>query len=152
MKMHVHVEQARLRQGGKRRQRREKQAKVIQRFHRAIIPANSRGGCLAREAPASSTHHVGVIEMRMGIRRVAMAGLLTALGGTFMNADATESEKSDKDGTVYATLESLDPRFDALIAPDTKIEKIADDLLWSEGPIWEPRSKSLLFSDIPRNR
>jgi gluconolactonase len=90
--------------------------------------------------------------MRMGIRRVAMAGLLTALGGTFMNADAAESGKTEQTSMVYATLESLDPRFDALIAPDTKIEKIADDLLWSEGPIWEPRSSSLLFSDIPRNR
>ena len=54
--------------------------------------------------------------------------------------------------TAYATLESLDNRFDALIAPDTKIEKIADDLIWSEGPLWDPRTKTLLFSDIPRNR
>jgi gluconolactonase len=52
---------------------------------------------------------------------------------------------------TYATLESRDPRFDALIAPGTKIEKIADDLMWSEGPLWDPRRKTLLFSDIPRN-
>jgi gluconolactonase len=51
----------------------------------------------------------------------------------------------------YATLESLDPRFDALIAPDTKIEKIADDLEWSEGPLWDAKRKTLYFSDIPRN-
>ena len=51
----------------------------------------------------------------------------------------------------YAHLESLDGRFDALIAPDTKIEKIADDLLWSEGPLWDAKRKTLLFSDIPRN-
>ena len=67
------------------------------------------------------------------------------LGGmSVVNANAEE--------TVYATLESLDERFNALIAADTKIEKIADDLLWSEGPLWDARSKSLLFSDIPRNR
>jgi gluconolactonase len=53
--------------------------------------------------------------------------------------------------TVYATLEPLDKRFDALIAPDTRIEKIADDLSWSEGPLWDPKTRSLLFSDIPRN-
>jgi gluconolactonase len=53
---------------------------------------------------------------------------------------------------TFATLESLDARFDQLIAPDTKIEKIADDLMWSEGPIWDASRKSLLFSDIPRNR
>jgi gluconolactonase len=66
------------------------------------------------------------------------------LGGTFcLNAIAAESP--------YARLESLDKRFDALITPDTKIEKIADDLEWSEGPLWDARIKSLLFSDIPRN-
>jgi gluconolactonase len=54
--------------------------------------------------------------------------------------------------TVYATLESRDPRFDALITPDTKIEKIADDLMWSEGPLWDAKQRILLFSDIPRNR
>ena len=51
----------------------------------------------------------------------------------------------------YATLESLDPRFDELISPGTKIEKIADDLEWSEGPLWDAKRKTLLFSDIPRN-
>jgi gluconolactonase len=53
--------------------------------------------------------------------------------------------------TVYATLESLDPRFDALLPPGTKIEKIADDIEWSEGPLWDAKRKTLLFSDIPRN-
>jgi gluconolactonase len=71
---------------------------------------------------------------------VSLAACL--LGGLFLNASAAET---------YATLESLDKRFDALIAPDTKIEKIADDLEWSEGPIWDAKTKSLLFSDIPRN-
>jgi len=74
--------------------------------------------------------------------RVALAAGL--LGGIFVvNAIAAD--------TVYARLESLDARFDALLAPDTRIEKIADDLLWSEGPLWDARTKSLLFSDIPRN-
>jgi gluconolactonase len=70
-----------------------------------------------------------------------LAALL--LGGIFLNASAAESP--------YATLESLDQRFDALIAPGTKIEKIADDLMWSEGPLWDASRKTLLFSDIPRN-
>jgi gluconolactonase len=66
------------------------------------------------------------------------------LGGiSFLNATAAESP--------YARLESLDKRFDALIAPDAKIQKIADDLKWSEGPLWMAKSRTLLFSDIPRN-
>jgi gluconolactonase len=73
--------------------------------------------------------------------RLLATGLL---GGIFcLNANAAESP--------YARLESLDKRFDALIAPDTKVEKIADDLKWSEGPLWDARTRSLLFSDIPNN-
>ena len=79
--------------------------------------------------------------MRIGRRlpAILVAGLL---GGAALNSKAAET---------YATLESLDKRFDALIPPDTKIEKIADDLEWSEGPLWDAKTKSLLFSDIPRN-
>jgi gluconolactonase len=61
-----------------------------------------------------------------------------------INVTATAAE-------TYATLEARDPRFDALLPPGTKIEKIADDLEWSEGPLWDGRRKTLLFSDIPRN-
>jgi len=46
---------------------------------------------------------------------------------------------------------ALNSAFDALVPPDTKIEKIADDLMWSEGPLWDAQRKTLLFSDIPRN-
>jgi gluconolactonase len=74
------------------------------------------------------------------MRPAFIAGLLW--GVSVLNAAAAET---------YATLESLDSRFDALIPADTKIEKIADDLLWSEGPLWDAQTKSLLFSDIPRN-
>jgi gluconolactonase len=68
----------------------------------------------------------------------------TLIGGAFaVNTAAAPA--------AYAHLESRDSRFDALLPPDTKIEKIADDLEWSEGPLWDARTKTLLFSDIPRN-
>jgi len=73
--------------------------------------------------------------------RVSLAAVIA--WGLCLNAVAGESP--------YARLESLDQRFDALIPPDTKIEKIADDLMWSEGPLWDGKRKTLLFSDIPRN-
>jgi gluconolactonase len=76
-------------------------------------------------------------------RRVAT--LATVLIGGALSVDASAAT------VPYAHLESLDERFDALIAPDTTIEKIADDLEWSEGPLWDSRTKTLLFSDIPRN-
>ena len=74
--------------------------------------------------------------------RYGMSLAACLLGGMLLNASAAET---------YATFESLDKRFDALIPPDSKLEKIADDLEWSEGPLWDARTKSLLFSDIPHN-
>ena len=76
--------------------------------------------------------------MRMRVAAVSLS-LIGGLGVVY----AAESP--------YATLEVLDPRFEAVIPADTKIEKIADDLEWSEGPLWDASRKVLYFSDIPRN-
>lgn len=48
-------------------------------------------------------------------------------------------------------IERIDPRFDEIIPPGAKIEKVADGLEWAEGPLWDAATGSLLFSDIPRN-
>ena len=48
-------------------------------------------------------------------------------------------------------IERLDPRFDALIPPGAVLEKVADGIEWSEGPLWDAKEGSLLFSDVPRN-
>lgn len=48
-------------------------------------------------------------------------------------------------------IERLDPRLDALIPPGAGVERVADGHVWTEGPVWDPRSGSLLFSDVPRN-
>ncbi len=45
-----------------------------------------------------------------------------------------------------------DPRLDALIAPDAKIEKLAEGITWSEGPVWIANGSYLLFSDVPANK
>jgi len=52
---------------------------------------------------------------------------------------------------TFGSVERLDPALDALIAPGTKIEKLAGGFQWAEGPVWEPKSGTLLFSDVPRN-
>jgi gluconolactonase len=45
----------------------------------------------------------------------------------------------------------LDPGFDELIAPEARLEKLAEGFTWTEGPIWVQDGGYLLFSDIPRN-
>jgi gluconolactonase len=45
----------------------------------------------------------------------------------------------------------FDPRFDKLVPAGAVVEKIADGFNWVEGPVWDRRDGSLLFSDIPAN-
>ena len=47
------------------------------------------------------------------------------------------------------SIERLDPAFDKLVAPDAKVEKLAEGFTWSEGPTWF--DKSVTFSDVPEN-
>jgi gluconolactonase len=44
-------------------------------------------------------------------------------------------------------VERLDPRLDALVATDARIEKIAGGFEFTEGPVWHDGRKSLVFSD-----
>ena len=53
--------------------------------------------------------------------------------------------------SAFGRIERLDPALDALIAPETKIEKLAEGFEWAEGPLWDRRGGYLLFSDVPRN-
>jgi gluconolactonase len=44
-----------------------------------------------------------------------------------------------------------DPRFDTLVPPTAKLERLADGFRWSEGPVWNRKTGALLFSDVPNN-
>lgn len=49
------------------------------------------------------------------------------------------------------SIERLDPRLDQLIPKESKIEELGGGFIWSEGPLWLPTEKCLIFSDIPNN-
>ncbi len=53
---------------------------------------------------------------------------------------------------TVGSIERLDPRFEALVPRDAKIEVLASGFAWAEGPVWVKEAGHLLFSDIPRNR
>src|SRR5512143_1372071 len=54
-------------------------------------------------------------------------------------------------GAAAGRVERLDPRLDALVPADARVEVVTEGLHWAEGPLWNPRDGSLLFSDVPRN-
>src|SRR4051794_41799207 len=49
----------------------------------------------------------------------------------------------------FGKIERMDPALDALIAPGTKIEKLAENFDWSEGPVWIKSGGYLLFLGVP---
>jgi gluconolactonase len=53
--------------------------------------------------------------------------------------------------STMGTIERKDPRFDKLIPKDAVIEKLTDGMDWTEGPVWIPDGKFVLYSDIPKN-
>lgn len=71
----------------------------------------------------------------------------------------TESSHTNTENTISKTvqlptigaLKKLDAAFDNIIAPDAKIEVLGDGYDWSEGPVWLPKEKILLWSDVPQN-
>jgi gluconolactonase len=56
-------------------------------------------------------------------------------------------------------IEKLDPAFDALLAPDAKLEKLGEGFRWAEGPSWYEEKdlkgnttfKGIVFSDVLAN-
>ena len=70
------------------------------------------------------------------------AGAMTAPAGALM----TEQTPPTAPG-----IERLDPALDRLLAPDTRIETLAEGYEWAEGPIWVKNGGYLLFSDVLKN-
>lgn len=53
---------------------------------------------------------------------------------------------------TVGSIEREKPALDALIAPGTKVERLAHGLTWAEGPVWVGgKDGYLLISDVPQN-
>ncbi len=51
---------------------------------------------------------------------------------------------------MSSDFEIFDPRFEALLLPDSRVEHLADNGKWVEGPV--PYEDGVIWSDIPNNR
>jgi gluconolactonase len=71
--------------------------------------------------------------------------LLAALAGcATLGGSAT-------DFPVIGRTTTFDPSFQAVVAPDARIEKLTEGFTWSEGPAWVRAGNYLLFNDVPEN-
>ncbi len=86
-------------------------------------------------------------------RRAVLAGLSSAALITACSAENTPSH-TGQNAKVYnkARLDIYDARFNNYIAPDAKVELLAEGFKWTEGPAWDSKREHLYFSDIPNNR
>lgn len=80
--------------------------------------------------------------------RRCLTSLLPALASfTVAHAAAGPITSHQAPYPTVGEIERLDPALDHLLAPDAKLEKLAEGFNWSEGPVWVPKENSLLFSD-----
>ncbi len=82
--------------------------------------------------------------LRAALPIISVAALLSF-------AALSEGPPSQAASADFPRIVRLDPRFDAIVPPAASIEKLTEDFSWVEGPVWNARTGSLLFSDIPAN-
>ncbi|MFT3785511.1 MAG: SMP-30/gluconolactonase/LRE family protein [Tepidisphaeraceae bacterium] len=107
---------------------------------------------LTRDARPGQTFHIDVLAMN-GPVGDPPPNYIWVRGATL---DFATPEHASLGVPVETTIRKLDPRLDEIIAPDTKIERIASGFGFTEGPVWVPRTDTepghLLFSDPNNNR
>ena len=83
---------------------------------------------------------------------ILSASLVVACGASEPAAPVIEEAAvtTPPDATV-GTILRVDPRVDALIPADARIEKLADGFNFAEGPVWVRSESRLLFSDVRGN-
>jgi gluconolactonase len=85
----------------------------------------------------------------------AWGGAALWLGATVVSAFVVSgivSGSQDKPAAAQGPgIERLDPALDSLLAPDAKIETLAEGYEWAEGPVWVKDGGYVLFSDVLKN-
>ncbi|RAW01623.1 SMP-30/gluconolactonase/LRE family protein [Pseudochryseolinea flava] len=67
---------------------------------------------------------------------------------TLFAAVACQPKETKK---TMGTIERLDPALDAIVSATAQPEIIAEGFEWSEGPCWIESTKTLIWSDVPRD-
>ncbi len=82
---------------------------------------------------------------------VLAAGLVPACGASDLAPPPGDAADSPAPVTAAGTILRVDPRLDALVPADARIEKLAEGFNFIEGPVWIRSQSRLLFSDVRGN-
>ncbi len=75
-----------------------------------------------------------------------LISVIVVAGASFPPESGAQSGGDGAREAGAGTILRVDPRFDALVPADARIEKIADGFVFIEGPIWLRDEGRLLFS------
>jgi len=56
---------------------------------------------------------------------------------------------TDRQDEAIMSIDMHDPRFGSIVARDAQVERLATGFDFTEGPVWHPHEKFLIFSDMP---
>jgi gluconolactonase len=80
-----------------------------------------------------------------------MKKILTILTAVIVAGLSLNQCSGKQEFPVTGSVDRLSPDLDRIIEPGTFPEILAEGFEWSEGPLWLPAQRTLIFSDIPRN-
>ena len=84
------------------------------------------------------------------MKRLSQNGLFVLLVFSALVLGVTQIP-AGPDYPTIGRVERLDPRLDRLLPPNAVLERVSTGHDWTEGPLWDARDRSLLFSDVPNN-
>jgi gluconolactonase len=82
---------------------------------------------------------------------VVFLSTLVACNNETQKEQVSAEQKDSTSSKWIGSIEKIDPSLDAIVSSDAKAQIIAEGFDWSEGPLWVEKTKTLLFSDVPRN-
>ncbi|MDX1964422.1 MAG: SMP-30/gluconolactonase/LRE family protein [Pirellulales bacterium] len=101
-----------------------------------------------RILPLGCGSRAAVLLIAVGL--TVYGGIRWVLGEEKAHASKTAASAVNPPET-FGKIERVDPALDKILPADAKLQKLATGFDWSEGPVWLPAKKTLLFSDIPPN-
>ena len=87
---------------------------------------------------------------------VVLVFLSSCGGGDSSNELLNQTQQADQNSVeeslpVIGSIVRIDPRVDGIIPHGAKLEILANGHEWTEGPLWVPALRAVLYSDIPKN-
>jgi gluconolactonase len=77
--------------------------------------------------------------------------LKTSLKTIILAFAISSCAQAQKDYPTIGQVEILDPAMEKIVDADAKVEKLADGMVWAEGPVWVKDGNYLLYSDTRQN-